>query len=280
MAHGYLDREYNPRLRIADFADYFSRWKSQAQEARALLHGKLDVRYGPAAAETLDFFPASGALKPLLLFLHGGYWRALDKADFSWVAPAYVNAGTSVAVINYGLIPTTPLAEAVRQVRCACVWLYRNASALDVDPSRILCAGHSAGGHLAGMMLTTDWPSLSPDLPRRLLAGALTVSGLFDLEPLRHAGFLRPDLGLDARQARELSPAFLPWRNDVPLIRAVGALESREFHLQSSLMERQWPLACRHPLIDVPECHHLSVCDALASADSPLFEAIRSSLMS
>ena len=276
----YLDREYNPRIQIPEFATYFSRWKARAREARTLLQGNLHVRYGTTAAETLDFFPSSGSSRPLFLFVHGGYWRALDKEDFSWIAPKYVEAGIAVAVINYGLAPATPVAEIVRQLRRACIWLYRNASALGIDADRIFCSGHSAGGHLAAMMLATDWPSLLSGLPRRLLAGALTISGLFDLEPLRHTQFLGQDLGLDAQQARELSPAFLSWCNDVPLIRAVGELESDEFHRQSVLMERQWPRACSQPLIDVSGSNHLSVCDALADTDSPLFQAVQAALMS
>src|ERR1700678_3577806 len=91
----FLDREYNPRTQIPNFAEFFSRWKRSAAEARELLPGRLDLRYGATDAETLDFFPARAAAAPLLIFLHGGYWRALDKADFSWVAPAYVQRGVS-----------------------------------------------------------------------------------------------------------------------------------------------------------------------------------------
>lgn len=124
------------------------------------------------------------------------------------------------------------------------------------------------------MMLATDWPGMSQHLPRRLLAGALAVSGLFDLEPLRHAEFLCRDLGLDAQGARELSPAWLPLHNDVPLLRAVGALESGEFHRQSTLIAERWPQVCGSNLIDVPGCNHLSVCDALAAPDNLLFQTL------
>src|SRR5262249_37183495 len=150
-------------------------------QARASLDARLDVSYGPTAAETLDFFPAKGARAPLLLFLHGGYWRALDKEDFSWLAPCYVAADISVPIGNSGLAPATPLEEIVRQIRRACVWIYRNATNLNVDPNRLFCSGHSAGGHLTAMMLATNWPGLSPMLPGRLLCGALAISGLFDL---------------------------------------------------------------------------------------------------
>jgi len=274
----FLDREYNPRLQIPQFADFFARWKSSALKARESLKARLDLAYGPTSAETLDFFPAAQAESPLLIFIHGGYWRALDKADFSWMAPGFVAAGISVAVVNYGLAPKTPVPEIVNQMRRACAWLHGNAPSLGFDRQRIFCSGHSAGGHLTGMMLATDWPALSPSLPKRLLAGALTVSGVFDLQPLTHVEFLCSDLGLDESAARAISPAFLPLHNDAPLLRAVGALESNEFHRQSRLIAAHWPSVVAGDLLDVPGCNHLSVCDALATPGNVLFEALRQAI--
>jgi arylformamidase len=131
------DLEYNPRLRIRDPDACFARWRRLAAEARTSLHCQLDLPYGPGSAETLDFFPA-GRGAPLLIFVHGGYWRAFDKADFSWVATSYVAAGVSVAVINYGLLPTTPLSAIVGQVRRACAWLFLHAAELNVDVQRMV----------------------------------------------------------------------------------------------------------------------------------------------
>jgi arylformamidase len=234
----FLDREYNPRTQVPNFGEFFARWKQSARETRESLPGRLDLSYGTSAAEALDFFPAHGPARPVLIFLHGGYWRALNKADFSWIAPKYVDAGISVAIVNYGLAPANPLREIVQQVRRACVRIYRNASELGINRAALFCAGHSAGGHLTAMMLATHWPDIAQELPRRLLRGALTISGLFDLAPLTHAEFLRHDLQLDLVTAQELSPAFLQWHNDVPLIRTVGALESGEFHRQSEMIQR------------------------------------------
>jgi arylformamidase len=242
---------------------------------RTHLRARLDLRYGPAPAERLDFFPAAGSSSPLLVFVHGGYWRALDKDDFSWIAPPYVAAGISVAVVNYGLAPATALMEIVAQVRRACAWLHHNARALDVDARRIVCSGHSAGAHLTAMMIATDWPGVWPEFPRRLLSGAVTISGLFDLEPLTRAEFLRKDLRLDQALTRALSPVFVPWRNDVPIVRAVGEHESSEFHRQSMLIAERWPQACARELIDVPGCNHLPVCDDFANTGSALFQATR-----
>jgi len=202
-----LEREYNPRVQVPEYASYFARWKDSAQEVRRTLDARLDLRYGLLPAERLDYFPAAGSGNPLLIFVHGGYWRALDKNDFSWVAPPYVACGVSVAVINYGLLPGTPLLMIVEQVRRACAWLHHNHRALEIDPAQIVCSGHSAGGHLTAMMLATDWPGVWPEFPQRLLSGAVAISGLFDLEPLTRAEFLRNDLRLDPVLARALSPA-------------------------------------------------------------------------
>jgi arylformamidase len=269
-----LDLEYNPRIGVPDIAGIFARWQNDSRQARERLTCTLDLRYGAAAAETLDFFPAPGANRPVLIFVHGGYWRALDKRDFSSIAPAYVAAGFSVAVPNYGLAPATSLPDIVAQIRRACVWLYRNASDLDVDPRHIVCSGHSAGGHLTAMMLATDWARIAPDLPTRLLSGAVAVSGLFDLDPVARAPFLRDDLRLDASLVQQLSPALLSLQNDVPFLLAVGALETAEFHRQSQLIASHWPRACRGPLLDLPGCNHFGACEALATPDSALFQRV------
>jgi arylformamidase len=178
----------------------------------------------------------------------------------------------SVALLNYGLAPGTPMEEIVRQMLRALAWLYRNADRLGFDPNRIYVAGHSAGAHLTAMMMAALWPAYGADLPADLVKGGLAVSGIYDLEPLRHAPFIQTDLKLTARRARLLSPVHLPPATDRALYTAVGALESGEFRRQTALIGRAWPRNLVRE-ISMPGLHHLNVIDELANVASPLFDA-------
>jgi len=267
----FYDREYNPRLRIPDFNEYFRRWAIESRAAREDLACRLDLAYGPTAAERLDLFSGHGSgAHPLIMFLHGGYWRALDKSDFSWIARPYVARGISVAVVNYGLMPAVPLGSIVAQIRRACAWLFVNAELLGLDPRRIVGVGHSAGAHLLAMMLTSDWPSVDPRLPRRLFHAALGVSGLFDLEPLTRAPFLKDAMALAQGDVEALSPVHLRPLDPAPIWIAVGADETREFHRQARALESAWGAPAVAGVIEVPGSHHFSVCEALKREDDPL----------
>jgi arylformamidase len=268
----FCEREYNARAMIPEHPQIFARWAEQAAATRRLRACLIDLAFGEHAAERLDLFPSRSDGAPLLVFLHGGYWRSLDKSDFSWIAPAFVNHGISVALLNYGLAPKTPMEEIVRQVLRGHAWLYRNADRLGFDPTRIYTAGHSAGGHLTAMMLAALWPVFDPELPAHLVKGGLAVSGLFELEPLLYAPFLASDLQLDLPRAKRLSPALLPPATKAPLYTSVGGLESNEFKRQSALIAKAWRANVLRD-VPMPGFNHLTICDELANPASPLFDA-------
>jgi arylformamidase len=268
----FCEREYNARAMIPEHPAIFARWAEQSAATRRTRACLLDLPYGESGAERLDLFPARHDAAPLLVFLHGGYWRSLDKSDFSWIAPPFVAHGVSVALINYGLAPRVPMEEIVRQTLRALAWLYRNGDRLGCDPERITVCGHSAGGHLSAMAMAALWPVLSADLPATLVKGGLAVSGLYDLEPLLHAPFVNQDLKLDAARAQRLSPVHLPAATAAPLLTAVGELESAEFRRQNALIGQTWPHNFRGD-VAVPGAHHLTVCDALAEPQHALFRA-------
>ena len=160
----------------------------------------------------------------------------------------------------------------VLQVLQALAWLYRKAQRYGIDRERIVVCGHSAGGHLAAMTMAAVFPALAGDLPVQLVKGVLSISGLYDLEPLVHAPFLNVDLKLDVERARRLSPVQYPATKGVNLVTAVGAAESSEFQRQTRLIGEHWTSNFARQ-IAMPGRNHFDIVDELADADSPLFEA-------
>jgi len=210
---------------VPEHPQILERWSVASEFARAHGSRRIDVAYGSTPAETLDVFPTPRANAPVLVFIHGGWWRTLDKSDQSFIAPVFNQAGALVVIPNYGLCPAVTIETIALQLTRALVWTYRNAALYGGDPQRIVVAGHSAGGHLAAMMLSCDWRAIDAKLPARLVRGALSISGVFDLEPIRHAPFLKGDLRLTPASAQRLSPVRFP-RPSGPLYATVGALES------------------------------------------------------
>ena len=213
----FLSREYNNRELVPEHAAFFARWDELSARARSRMTCYLDRRYGDAPGETIDIFPARKGDGTCLMFIHGGYWRALDKKDFSFLAPAWVDAGVSLAVVNYDLCPRVSVDEIVRQMLRASRWLWQNAEEYGMDQDRLYVGGHSAGGHLTAMLMAALWPVFDRSLPKDLWKGGLAISGLYDLRPLVEVDWLNADLRLDAESALRLSPAFLPPATRAPV---------------------------------------------------------------
>lgn len=256
----WLDSQYNNRARVADHGEHIAQWAAASRLAREQGGGRFDIAYGPTAAERLDLFAAASATAPVLVFIHGGWWRSLDKNDFSFVAPVFNAAGATVVVPRYALCPAVTIEQITWQMVHALAWVWRHVA--QRDARRIVVAGHSAGAHLATMMLSCRWKQVDDEMPSQLVSAALAISGLYDLEPLRHTSFLQSDLRLDPPAVRRLSPAFFP-RPKGRLHACVGALESEEFLRQNQLIRDVWgPTA-------VPACerianrHHMNVLQSL-----------------
>lgn len=266
----WLDAQYNNRARIPDHADIFTRWREASSLTRERSpQARLHQAYGDGADERLDIFPAAQPGAPVLVFIHGGYWRSLSKDDHSFVAPALVQFGASVVVPEYSLCPKVGIEEIALQMARALAWVYRHAAEWGGDPKRIVVAGHSAGGHLAAMLLCCRWRELGLDLPPNLVHGALSISGLFDLEPLRITPFLKDDLRLTPASVKRLSPAFFP-RPKRPLMAVVGVEESEEFLRQNLLIRHQWGPSAVPVCETLPYCHHLNILNGLADSGSRL----------
>lgn len=265
----WLDAQYNNRVRVPAAPQILERWANASALARAQSEGVLDIPYGTGPGETLDVFRTAAPDAPVFVFIHGGYWRALDKRDHSFVAPALVEAGAMVVVPNYALCPAVSIEHITLQMVQAVAWVWRHAREHGGDPRRIVVAGHSAGGHLAAMLLNCHWPQVAPDLPGDLLRSALSISGLFELEPIRHTSFLAPDLHLTAESARHLSPALLPAPSG-HLAAVVGGDESDEFLRQNRLIREAWGERAVPVCEAVPGTNHFTVLHDLADANTRL----------
>jgi len=268
----FAEREYNLRAAFPDHVQWFARWAADSERARASLRMVRDVRYGTGPKQTLDLFPAERP-RGALLFIHGGYWRALDKDDHSFVAPPFVAQGIGVAVVNYDLCPAVSVARIAEQCREAVDWLMREGRNHGVPVQRLIIGGHSAGGHLTAMMFATDWEARGTSADP--LVGGVSISGVFDLESLVDVSF-NSDLRLDPQSAREVSPVYLDPRVHAPLLLAAGAEETGEFIRQSRSLWERWP-RCRPVTRDGPLFvagkHHFSVLTEFADPQSELFTA-------
>ena len=269
-----LSRLYNNRELVPDHPQYFARWAEDSQRARSTMTGHLDLRYGDAPGEVMDLFPARKGDGSCMMFIHGGYWRSLDKKDFSFLAPAFVGGGISLAVVNYDLCPKVALEEIVRQMLRASGWLWQHAEDYGMDQDRLYASGHSAGGHLTAMLMCAQWPRFDPQLPKDLWKGGLAISGLYDLRPLVEVEWLNVDLRLDEATATRVSPAFMPPATRAPVMTCVGGHESSEFLRQNALLGERWRGAFAGDIV-MPGKNHFSVVDGLADQAGPLFQGVR-----
>lgn len=259
----WLDRMYNNRDLVPEHPEYFRRWADASAQAVRSQPRALDVRYGGGPNEHLDIFPAAQPHAPVLVFIHGGYWRALDKRDHSFVAPAFTDHGICVVIPNYALCPAVTIPQITMQLVQALAWTWRNIAKHGGDPGRIVVAGHSAGGHLAAMMLSCLWPVFGRDLPAGVVKGALSISGLYDLDPIMHTPFLQPSLRLTRQQVRAASPALLPAPARGVLYSVTGGGESEEFARQNRVIRDAWGEAVVPVCEALPGLDHFSVLDAL-----------------
>ena len=265
----WLDRMYDNRKLVREYPEHFRKWAAGSQDVLRGGTCPFDVRYGGGPGEHLDVFRTESAgghdHAPVLVFIHGGYWRALDKKDHAFVAPAFTRKGVCVVVPNYALCPAVTIPDIVMQMVRALAWTWKHIAQYGGNRDRIVVAGHSAGGHLAAMMAACLWKTYDPALPHDLVKGALSISGLHDLEPIMHTTFLQPSVNLTDAQVQMASPARLPTPAQGKLYSVCGALESEEFHRQTQLIRDAWG-AARVPLCElVPGRNHFSVLEDFAA---------------
>jgi arylformamidase len=267
-----LDAEYNNRAKVKSAMEWIARYGAESARVRAELPMRFDVPYGRHHAERLDvFLPAGSGPVPVHVFVHGGYWHRLDKADFSFVARAFPEAVT--VVVNYALVPSVDLGELVRQVRASVAWVHANARTFGGDPERITISGHSAGGHLVAMLLATEWRELGA--PGGIVKAGCGISGLYDMEPIRLC-YLNDVLALTPDSARRNSPVHLKPIGRVPLVLTVGAHEGPEYHRQTNDLAAAWRAhGTPVDVVDAAGHDHFSIVAELERPDTALARTSR-----
>jgi arylformamidase len=268
MAAIDYEAEYNNRARVPDYEQIFARWAQEGElyrvDALKRDRAELGLSYGDTPRQSVDLFmPDAGESASIAMFIHGGWWRSLDPSQFSQMARGPNAHGVTVAVVGYDLCPNVGIGDIVEQMRRACIFLWLRFG------RRLFVYGHSAGGHLAGAMVATDWVALYPKAPADLVPAGYAVSGLFDLSPL--VGITpNQDFRLTPETARALSPALWPLAPGRMFDAVVGGLESSEFLRQSKLIAQAWQSTGKTRYEEIPGKNHFTVIDAFADPQSAM----------
>lgn len=272
-----LEPHFNPRLAVPDALDWITRYSERSAEARESLAGDYGLRFGEGEKCTYDYHPAAGAdgggggPRPLVIFIHGGYWRLLDKDDHSFAVPALVAAGCDVINLNYDLCPTVTLDTIVDEVKQAFVHIWGEAEARGFDRGAVHLMGHSAGAHLAASLLLYDWAALG--LPADPIASVIACSGIYEPEAARRIS-LNEDIQLTPETAARQDMLAHPPRSKARMLVQVGGAEPPGWTAQSSAYAelcRKAGLATEFQL--VPDCHHFQVLEAACDPDNAAFAA-------
>jgi len=269
---------YNNRALVPDHMDTIDWWARESSKTREHVACSLGVSYGSSERQTMDVFPASTPDAPIMVFIHGGYWQGLATSFFSFVAPQLNALGYCVAVVGYDLCPDVTVDDITRQIQKACSFIYEHALDYGANGNLLYVSGHSAGGHLTAAMMATEWTAVGDGLPRNLVKGAMSISGVFDLFPLVNTS-INVKVGFDETSARQNSPILHKPVSTGPLALVVGACESQGFLDQSDRLRDAWADDLQFiSRVDIADKDHFTVVSELARPNSPLIQVAASLL--
>ena len=272
-SHDELEGLYNQRERISDYDDYPVRWLDQSNSARTALEMIPDIIYGPDPLESYDFFPASPG-SPIQIFFHGGYWYSQDKINFEFMAPLFVENGISFVGVNYPLCPQSTMGNLLNSCRKMLVHLSQNIKDYVAEPGAFHLAGHSAGGHIAVFLASTDWKQNGYEISPPIKS-TLSISGIFDLQPVVYLE-RNKEIGLNQNDVDQFSPVNIISSFTGKLLLAVGSNEGIEFLRQTQDFAKLMNLKgneCQD--IVLQGANHFSILDHYSNADGELFHLVK-----
>lgn len=274
-----LDDEYNNRAKVSNFSSYMEEASAFCRAAKDAYQNMETICFDDQSGLEMDVIHPTNMGNdpvPVQIFFHGGYWKALSKNEYTFVARAFADHGIATAIVDYGLIPAINMTELIRQCRQSIAYIFTNANRLQIRQSHIHISGHSAGGHIAAMCFATNWTEFNKDLPNQIIRSAVGISGLYDLLPISKC-FLQADLDLSANDVKEHSPVLHQAPKHGQFHSIVGSLEGAEYEAQSSALHTAWPNSLAKPSI-LSNHDHFSIVNALANPASDTSTFIRNAM--
>lgn len=267
-----LEYQYNPRVSVPEFPELAKVRAAQARRVRESARSWLDLSYGSSLREKLDIYAGDKPGGPVLVYIHGGYWRSGSKEDNCNFVPTFTRLGATVALVEYDLCPQVTVTDIVRQTRSAIGWIYKNIARYQGDPNRVFVSGHSAGGHLTAMALAHDWRK--DGLPSDLIKGAVATSGVYDLDVVMKIS-VQEQVRMTPEIAKLNDPFHNPPRVECPLVVAVGADEPKGWQQ----MSEDYFNYCKEKGMNVeyliePGANHYTMTEHLLDDSRPLTQAM------
>ncbi len=269
LSQDELEANFNPRIAVPDAETYLEDLAHRSEAVRAAFQPETDIRYGDGPRQMVDLFRAPAPNAPLHIYIHGGYWRALTKEDFSLMAPPLCDDGAAVVVMDYDLCPAVTVDTIVRQTIDCIAFVAKRAAEFGADPDRLFLSGHSAGAHLAAMALAHDWTG--EGLPADLIKGAVLVSGIYDPEPVLKLA-VNEEIRLTPEVAAKVNAMARPPLGDRPVLVAVGGNEPPGWIAQS--VDYHTVAGPDAEFMTVPAANHFSIAFDMADPDHALHIAM------